>query len=53
MNNQDQFKCDLVQQCEIGAMWKLSEIEAKSEKWAFGAVPAAKHDNSICFVQDF
>ena len=45
MKNQDQFKQELNQQCEIGVMQKLSEVEAASAKWAFGAFPVVKHDD--------
>ena len=53
MKNQEQFKQELGWQCDIGTMRKLSGVETESAKWAFGAFPVAKQNNSICLVQDF
>ena len=53
VKNQEQFKQELGWQCDIGTMRKLSGVETESAKWAFGAFPVAKQDNSICLVHDF
>ena len=51
--NCDKFKFELHQNCEIGALWKLSGGKAESENWAVEAFLEAKDNNSVCLVQDF
>ena len=36
----------------IRVMWKLSEVEAESAKWAYRSFPIAKQDYSIQLMQD-